>query len=185
MPLPPPSLPRELLHLREVQCQGFRRSDGMFDIEATLIDRKTYDIERHDGGRNVASGCEIHRMSARMTIDSSLVVCAIDAAIDNSPYPICPGAVKAMQQIVGLKIGAGWNREVKQRLGGAQGCTHLTELLGPMATTAYQTLVILRWKQPTEVDAGGKPLKIGSCYAYGSSREVVRDRWPAFFEGDR
>ncbi|OWT61694.1 DUF2889 domain-containing protein [Candidimonas nitroreducens] len=183
MPLPSPSCDRELLHVRKIECQGFRRSDGMFDVEGRMVDRKTYDISRLDGGRSVAAGDAIHDMSIRITIDESLFVHAVDAAIDASPYVICPQAVYAMQQIVGLTIASGWTRAVKERLGGARGCTHLMELLGPMATTAYQTLVVLRWARPDKLDRQGKPVKIDSCYAYGSSRQVVRDKWPAFYTG--
>ena len=37
-------------------------------------------------------------------------------------------------------------KEVKSRLSGPKGCTHLTELLGPIATTAIQTL--MGWRKP-------------------------------------
>ena len=42
--------------------------------------------------------------------------------------------------LVGLTIGPGWKRKVQNAIGGAKGCTHITELMGPMATTAFQTL---------------------------------------------
>jgi hypothetical protein len=29
----------------------------------------------------------------------------------------------------------------------------------------------------------GRPVKIDSCYAYASHREVVKRRWPAFHAG--
>jgi hypothetical protein len=42
--------------------------------------------------------------------------------------------------LVGLQIGPGWRRKVQAAIGGRHGCTHITELLGPVATIAYQTL---------------------------------------------
>jgi hypothetical protein len=69
---------------------------------------------------------------------------------------------------------------VKSRLGGAQGCTHLMELLLPLATAAYQTIQPVRLRRPDALDAGGRPMKIDSCYAYAGHRDVVARRWPQF-----
>ena len=35
-------LSRQLLHKRVVQCWGYRREDGLWDIEGRLVDTKTY-----------------------------------------------------------------------------------------------------------------------------------------------
>ena len=36
MPLPESAL-REQLHTRRIECRGYRREDGLWDIEGTLI----------------------------------------------------------------------------------------------------------------------------------------------------
>ena len=74
-------------------------------------------------------------------------------------------------------------RAVRERLGGAQGCTHLTELLAQMATVAFQTVFAEHKKRPPKLDANGRPLKIDSCYAYASGRDLVRVRWPEHYDG--
>ena len=56
------------------------------------------------------------------------------------PYQICPQGAQNIKNLIGLKIGAGWKRRVQTAIGGPSGCTHITELTGPMATTAYQTI---------------------------------------------
>ena len=48
MPLPP-SVPRDELHLRSIQLRGFRRSDGLYDIEARMVDTKVHEITLGDG----------------------------------------------------------------------------------------------------------------------------------------
>ena len=53
-----------------------------------------------------------------------------------------------MRVIVGERIRGGWSMMVKAKLGGAAGCTHLMELLIPMATAAYQTLSSVRLARP-------------------------------------
>ena len=102
------------------------------------------------------------------------------AVTDASPYMVCREAVEPMRAIVGERIKAGWTNMVKAKLGGAKGCTHLMEILIPLATAAYQTMTALRLGRPPALDANGRPLKIDSCYAYAAERDVVRRRWPQF-----
>jgi hypothetical protein len=70
-------------------------------------------------------------------------------------------------------------KEVKRRLGGRLGCTHLTELLGPIATTAIQTMMGLEtMRHPDRKPAAprrraGQPM-IDSCHAWRDGGEVVR-----------
>ena len=59
---------RELLHNRTVQCHGFRRADGLWDIEGHMTDIKTYDVPNKD--RNgIPAGVPIHEMWLRLTLD--------------------------------------------------------------------------------------------------------------------
>jgi hypothetical protein len=166
VPLPAP-VPREELHLRRIELRGYRRHDGLYEIEAHLTDSKPQAAPLHD-------------MWIRLVIDDELTVHDIVASTDASPYAACPEAVDTLAQLKGLRIGRGFGRIVRERLSGVQGCTHLTELLVPLATTAFQTLSDLRNARPDRLDANGKPVKIDSCYAYASTRELVRMRWPDF-----
>lgn len=43
MPLPP-SVPRDELQLRRIELRGFRRGDGLYDIEARMVDTKTHEL---------------------------------------------------------------------------------------------------------------------------------------------
>src|SRR3970282_2145791 len=48
MPLPNPA-PRRLMHTRAIECTGYERDDGLWDIEAHLTDTKTPAHTRHHG----------------------------------------------------------------------------------------------------------------------------------------
>jgi len=181
MPLPP-SVPRDELHLRSIQLRGFRRSDGLYDIEARMVDTKVGEITLGDG-RVLPPGESLHDMSVRLTVDEDLNVIDIVACTDASPFSICPEATGTLQAVKGLRIGGGWTAAIRERLGGRKGCTHLTELLSPLATVAFQTLAPMRFNKPAPVDERGRPTKIDSCYAYASDREVVRQRWPMHYDG--
>ena len=56
-------------------------------------------------------------------------------------------------------------------------------LLGPVATTAYQTLSTVRMARPEELDAEGRPRRIDSCFAYAADGDLVRQRWPGHHAG--
>jgi Protein of unknown function (DUF2889) len=179
MPLSEPA-PREPSHRRRVECHGYRRADGLWDIEGHLVDTKPVETEHAWRGR-LPAGEPVHDMWVRLTIDADMMVRDAEAAVERSPYPPCPRAAPSLAALKGHRIAPGWSILIKRLLGGVTGCTHLTELLLPLATTAYQTLGAERRTAPPA--PGVRPAKIDSCYAYSHQREVVARFWPEFYEG--
>ncbi len=177
MPLSPASQ-REPAHTRVVTCRGFRRADGLWDIEGHLCDTKSKDIEDYGRGR-LPAGEPVHEMWIRMTVDGSLTIRAIEAVTDAGPYPVCPAIAVNFQRLVGLTVGPGWRRKVHERVGGVQGCTHLVELLSPVATTAYQTIYS---GEPSEeeLSPGQRPPLLNSCHAFDEKGALAARFWPSF-----
>lgn len=134
-----PAVPREAVHKRQINCNGFVRADGLYDIEAELTDHKTYDFPSDFRG-TVTPDLAVHHMVLRITINRDRVIQHAEAITITGPYAICPTANAIFNNLVGLQIGPGWRRKVQAAIGGRHGCTHITELLGPVATIAYQTL---------------------------------------------
>ena len=182
MPLPAPT-PREEIHLRRIEMRGYRREDGLYDIEARLTDTKAMSFELPE--KTLSPGEPVHDMWLRVVVDQDMTVRDVIATTDASPYRPCPEAARSLAAIKGLRIGAGWSRAVKERLRRADNCTHLVELLVPLATTAYQTIGPMRQCEPEVLDANGRPVKIDSCYAYSSERELVLQRWPRFYKSSK
>ena len=196
MPLSPPA-DRELHHQRDIAMKGYERADGLFDIEAHLVDTKTYGFPSDYRGQ-VNAGEPLHGMWMRLTIDADMNVISCEAASDFTPYAVCPGAAPAFAGLAGLKIGPGFNKAVNERVGGTRGCTHLREVLAQMATVAFQTLYPIRARIAREARAnrpkgndvagepptapGKKPALLGTCHAYAPSSPVVRQRWPEWAE---
>ena len=129
---------REEVHKRRIYCNGFVRQDGLFDIEAELTDHKTYSFPSKFRGK-VSPDMPFHHMKVRLTITCDLVITEAEAITIAGPYAICPAANDVFANLVGIQIGPGWRRKVVAAIGGRQGCTHITELMGPVATIAYQT----------------------------------------------
>ncbi len=179
MPLSRPA-GRQAIHARRVTCQGYRRDDSLWDIEGYIKDTKSYGFENKHRAR-IEPGDPVHEMWLRLTIDDQFTVKAVEAVTENGPFAVCPGAAPNFQQLVGLTMGPGWNRRVREKLGGSAGCTHLVELTGPMATTAMQTIWPLRQsQQPKTAD---RPRLLDSCYAFRSDSPVVNDLWPDHYTG--
>lgn len=198
MPLSPP-VERRLEHRRAITIHGYRRADGLFDIEAELVDTKTHGFPSLHRGR-VAPGDAIHHMFLRLTVSQDLEIVACEAAMDLHPYAACYLAAPNFSGLAGLRIARGFLSAANQRVGGTLGCTHLRELLQQIATTAFQTV------HPTlarlEFEDAGKPLPEGdgydaavtryfggpkavlnSCKAYAEDGPLVKHRWPEVFTG--
>jgi hypothetical protein len=180
MPLPAPTEEREHLHTRRVTCRGYRRKDGLWDIEGHIIDNKTYSFQNEWRG-TVTPDMAVHEMWLRITIDDDMTIRDAVAATEAGPFRICPDIAPNFKKLIGLRIGPGWRKSVQARVGGAEGCTHIVELLGPMATTAFQTQVIKRRSEPRR--PGVRPRLLNSCHALAETSEVVKKEWPEFYKG--
>lgn len=183
-----PAPSRQHIHTRQVHCCGYRRDDGLWDIEGHLSDTKTYAFDNDYRGR-IEAGDPVHDMWVRVTVDDNLIVRRVEAVIDKSPFAVCPAITPSFARLEGLSIRPGFLSQVRERLGGIEGCTHLVELMGPIATTAYQTIYPYR-RRLTQVpgDAPPQPPKerprlIGTCHAFRSDGEVVKRLWPDYYTG--
>ncbi len=184
MPLPAPA-PRTLKHTRTIECTGYEREDGLWDIEGHLVDTKTYVHSRRDGGRERQPGDPVHHMWLRLTIDLDLKIHDVEAVTDSSPYETCGSITVNFKKLAGLTIGPGWRKAIAERVGGVLGCTHLVELLGPVGTTAYQATGRAREARNAGKPVTKKPYQINSCHIYKDDAPAVLERWPEFYTGQR
>jgi hypothetical protein len=174
MPLSPPALQRRRLHVRRVTYEGFARTDGLFDIEARLVDTKDADLTLLSGVRR--AGDPVHDMSVRVTIDRALTIRALEAHTDDMPYPgDCNRIHPDYERLVGANLVAGFRQRLHQLMGGLRGCTHVTELLGYLPTAAVQTLSGLREREDEGTD---KPFQLDRCHALDTEGDAVRRYYP-------
>lgn len=178
MPLSEPA-ERELLHLRDIAVRGYRRADGLFDVEAEITDTKSYAFKVGDRGE-IRPGEKLHNMVLRLTVDQQLGIVAAEAATEWAPFSICPGGAATFGRLAGLRIAGGFLKEANARLGGVEGCTHIRELLQQMATVAVQTSYALPARQGS---SGGVERLVNSCHGYAADGPVVQRRWPHLYTG--
>jgi hypothetical protein len=181
MPLAEPSARREIHH-RIIDMRAFAREDGLYDVEAHLVDRKPFDFKRLSSPEPLPAGQAVHDLWVRMTVDEDYVVRSLVASSDATPWgAICREAESTLSVLVGEKIARGWSSKVKERLRGSASCTHLMEVLIPMATTAFQGIRAMHPERLRNADSAAVAGLVDTCYAYGREREVVQRLWPQHY----
>jgi hypothetical protein len=167
------------LHLRSVVYEGWQRADGLFDIEARLVDTKDHDFELESGTR--PAGEPVHDMWVRVTISRDFTIRALVACTDRMPYPgACDQITEHYPDLVGINLMHGFRKELFDLLGGVRGCSHLTELIAFLPTAALQTFAGLRREiKPHEE----KPFQLDRCHALEHTSETVRRYYPKWYRG--
>ena len=173
---------RKLIHTRDIRCFGYERDDGLWDIEGRITDTKTYSYDNKELGR-VGAGTPVHDMLVCLTVDDNLVVQKAEASTESAPFSICPGITANVSLLEGEKISAGWTKTVRSKFGGVAGCTHILQLIiGPLATTAYQTIVPLKNARNKGKSPKSRPPIIDTCHAFAADGPIVKRLWPEFSE---
>lgn len=175
MPLSTPTISRTPQHIRQVHYRSFERADGLWDIEGELLDTKAIDLPRPNGSGVRKAGDPIHHMMIRVTVDTQLVVQAIEASLEAHPVQGCPGALAGMQRMVGCSMARGWRKAIDTQLAGIAGCTHLRELLNNMATAAFQSIVSAFSTTPDQ-----PPAYLGRCTGWDFHGPAVLQYYPQF-----
>jgi len=199
MPLSQPA-ERERLHTRAIEINGYRRADGQYDIEAHLTDSKSFGQANYDRGY-IEPGEPVHDMWLRLTVDEQMLITAVEAVSDKTPYVVCPAAAPNFTRLVGMCIKAGFLREANRAVGGTVGCTHLRELVQQMATTAFQTINPAKARREMQTEGaadksgsdaldrritekwGGGTKILNTCLAYDEKGPLVKRRWPQLYTG--
>ena len=177
MPLPDTEVELELRHTRRVRYEGYKRADGLWDIEAHLTDIKNHDFDLKTGVRR--AGLPVHEMWLRITVDRKLTIVDAAASSDAVPYPGgCETIAPAYRKLIGLSLIKGFRKSVAEILGGIRGCTHLTEMLAGLPTAAIQTFA---GETPEERDDGQRPFQLDQCHALETSTETVRKWYPKWY----
>jgi hypothetical protein len=191
MTLPAP-VKRTPLHRRIIDCAGYEREDGLWEIEGRLTDTKDYGF-RNEWRGTIAPGVPLHDMLVRLTLDDEMTV--IDIAVDMAatPFEICSAIAPDFGKLKGVRIVSGWNLRLVSLFGGRAGCTHVVELLGRMGTVAWQTIpagrgrrqALAEGKEPqaTQWRGEGRPFYLNGCHAWASNGPLVEKVLPEYYEG--
>jgi hypothetical protein len=175
---------RRRMHKRTVECDGYLRDDGLWEVEARLIDTKPFaQQDRYRG--EIKPGEPVHDIALRLAVDDDMTIVEAEAIMRSMPFPTCIEVEPILQRLVGERIGKGWRALVRQKIGPLETCTHLSELLGPAVTALFQTMSY--GKTP---EGGGsldhqrsiveRPFFIGGCHSWRTDGPIVAELFPQF-----
>jgi hypothetical protein len=179
---------RRPVHTRSIRVDAFARDDGLWDLEAELVDTKARDFPLATGLRR--AGDPVHHMRLTVTIDTHLNIVAAGAVASWVPYPgHCDAIGPDYRKLVGLNLTQDFRRHLRERLGGVRGCTHVTELAGVLPTAAiqafagevYQTRDAAQQPSGEPAAAERKPFQLDRCHALRTDGPAVAQFYPRWY----
>jgi len=178
MSLSAPVRARQPIHTRSIRVDSYLREDGLWDLEAELVDTKAYDFPIRNGDTHRA-GDPVHHMRLRVTIDDDLNILEAEAAYEAAPYgEYCSAIAPAYGELVGLNLRDQFRKRVRERFGRSAGCTHVTELTTVLPTVAIQTMAVRRRAAPP---SSQRPFQLGGCHALDLDAPAVRLFYPQWY----
>ena len=176
---------RRHMHTRSIECNGYLRDDGLWEVEARMRDTKPFSQSASRYREELKPGDPVHDIALRLAVDDNMTIQEAQATMRATPYPTCIEVEPILQRLVGERIGNGWRKVVQSKLGRLESCTHLSELLGPAVTTLFQTMS--QGKNPEGRDSledrrarTERPFFVGGCHSWRTDGPIVADMFPQF-----
>ena len=173
---------RRHVHTRSIKVEAYARDDGLWDLEATLTDTKARDFVLATGIRPV--GEPVHDLVLTVSIDTQLNIVAAEARSLSVPYPgQCEAIEPDYSKLIGLNLLQNFRKRALERLGGVNGCTHLTELAGVLPTAAVQAFAgeVFRTHESARQSEETKPWQLDRCHALRTDGPAVAQFYPRWY----
>ncbi len=175
---------RTLMHRRTFCYEVFERADGLWDIEAQMQDRKTYEFTLASSLRAPAE--PLHSMILRVTVDNALNIVDVQAQTFGAPYLAqCQTIAPDYRKMIGLNIVKGFRTAIRELFEGVAGCTHLTELANSLPTVVIQGVAVelnTRHRKAVGDEQAGRPFQINKCHALAEDGEAVKLYYPNWYQ---
>lgn len=175
---------RELAHTRQITCRAYRRRDGLWEVEATVADEKAEAVPFRSRAP-VAAGELIHHMSIGFLIDTDFTIRDVRARMMATPWRECLEATEVYGRLVGLQIGPGFGRQLRERIGSGAGCTHLSDLITQVGNTYTQASWPDRVARQQAIDPDPRRWPdqravafVGECHAWRRDGEALHREYP-------
>src|SRR6266851_4937334 len=79
---------RRLMHRRSVECHGYLRNDGLWEVEARLVDTKPF-AQRDQYRGELKAGDPVHDIALRLAVDDRMTIIEAETTMRATPYPTC------------------------------------------------------------------------------------------------
>lgn len=179
----PKAVSRREMHLRRIEMRAYARDDGLWDVEAHLRDEKPF--RYIDPGRGEQPPhAAVHDIRVRLTLDDERIIRDVLVEMGSMPFGTCHEVKDTLRPLIGERVGRGW-RQILKKIPRNTTCTHVHEVLVPMATVVHQALPFGRDPDgkvaltpcPTLTE---KPFFVDDCHSWRADGPVVARFYPQF-----
>jgi len=177
----------ERVHTRTLRIDTFAVDDEHVIVEGSLED--TRHLPSYSLAQKARPPARIHGMTVRLLIGGFPArIVEAEAEMPEVPLEECRRAAESLNKLVGLYIVYGFTKEVKDRLDGVEGCSHLTSLVLTMGSAAIQGTAAHHARKPPapELAAGMLEYMKNTCCVWredGPTYRRVREEVRAAMEG--
>ena len=180
MTLPQAAASRQLKHRRQIDVQVYARGNGQWEVDALLIDTKTRVAQMAEGPR--PPGTPIHEMLLRLVVNEKLDILEAGSETRWMPYTgTCDEHGHVYGRLVGLNLLQNFRKAARERVGGVQGCTHISELAQVLPTAVVQAFAGEVIDTRGTAEGASQPFQIDRCHALRSDGEPVRLHYPRWY----
>ncbi|MBT3225821.1 MAG: DUF2889 domain-containing protein [Deltaproteobacteria bacterium] len=154
-------------HSRMIDMKTYVVDDDTVIVEGELRDDR-YQAVYDQAGMKQNAG-PIHHLVIRLLIrGKTMEIVDAEAEMLHVPHEECKITLESMANIIGLEIKGGFIKEVRKKIGGIDGCAHLTHLLTVMSQEVFQGIIVVQGKDRAPLpenldDMKGLENLIGSC----------------------
>lgn len=180
MALPTAAPERQLKHRRSIDVQLYARNNGLWEVDAHITDVRSGETLMATG--TLPAGAPIHEMLLRLVVDERFNIVEAGAQTTAMPYPgECNAYGDVYARLVGLNLMRGFRQAVKERLGGVQGCTHITELTQVLPTAVVQAFAGEVIDTHGDAADSPQPFQIDRCHALRADGLAVKTYYPRWY----
>jgi hypothetical protein len=127
------------VHERKIEIHTYPLENNQVIVEGWLRDERMVPGQTRDG-RPRPPGV-VHWMCVRLLLGGRpITILEAEAEMPTIPNPLCPTVADSVKKIIGLPIVAGFSDQVRKKLYGVEGCSHLMHLIlamGPAGLHGY------------------------------------------------
>jgi hypothetical protein len=139
------------MHSRTYTVRAFYEQPGVMRLRGAILDEKPPRLFFPDDDEPLP----IHEMVVDLVLKvPSLEITDVDVVMEVTPHLHCTSIESKYEQLTGLSIGRGFNRQITERFGSVDGCTHIGALLRAMAPVAVQSMWSMHHLDPENSPLG-------------------------------
>jgi hypothetical protein len=155
------------VHQRQIEIRTVPLDSRQIVVEGWLTDNRLMTGYHWDGRPRPPE--VVHRIGVRFLVGGwPPAILEAEADLAEIPHELCLTVADTVGKMVGVSVAAGFSEQVRRRLGGVEGCSHLTHLILAMGPAILHGFWAQHSRQPrptpkTRDEVQGLPYLINSC----------------------